>query len=350
MKVERRVLVVSPNWLGDAVMALPAVADVRRHAPDAELVVAARASVAPLFTMAPYVDRVITLKWRGRLLQRRALADDATMLRNARIDSAIILPNSVAAAWLVKKAGIPDRCGYAREFRRPLLSRAIQLPRGGMHQGAYYQNLTRELGIPSGPLEPLLDVPAAALDAAGRLLIERGWDRARPLLVMAAGAAYGTAKRWPPRHFGHLAMKAVRERDVACVLVGSAGDREAARWVRESAGRDVAPLMIDLTGATSLEQLAGVMRMAAACVSNDSGAMHLAAAVGAPLVALFGPTREHETAPLSRRGSHSEVLINPVWCRPCMLRECPIDHRCMKGLLPERVFGSVDRLMNTAQG
>jgi heptosyltransferase-2 len=105
--------------------------------------------------------------------------------------------------------------------------------------------------------------------------------------------------------------------------------------------------VIDLAGKTSLEMLAGVMSLASACVSNDSGAMHLAGAVGVPLAALFGPTREYETAPLMRAGARSEVLINPVWCRPCMLRECPIDHRCMKGLSPDAVSGAVERLMGT---
>jgi heptosyltransferase-2 len=105
--------------------------------------------------------------------------------------------------------------------------------------------------------------------------------------------------------------------------------------------------VIDLTGATTLAVLAGVMSLAAACVSNDSGAMHLAGAVGTPLAALFGPTRERETSPLARRGRRADVLINPVWCRPCMLRECPIDHRCMTGLKPARVVASVRELMES---
>jgi heptosyltransferase-2 len=103
----------------------------------------------------------------------------------------------------------------------------------------------------------------------------------------------------------------------------------------------------DLTGATTLQTLAGVMSLAAACVSNDSGAMHVAGAAGTPLTAIFGPTRDRETAPLTRHGGRADVLVNPVWCRPCMLRECPIDHRCMKGLRPERVFESVRVLMQT---
>jgi heptosyltransferase-2 len=181
------------------------------------------------------------------------------------------------------------------------------------------------------------------------LLAGRGWDPSRPLVALAPGAAYGTAKRWLPAHFARLATMVAAERQAQCVLVGSAGDCETADSVREMADRSRPDGVIDLTGETTLEALAGVLSLAAACVSNDSGAMHLAGAVGVPLVALFGPTREYETAPLSKAGARAEVLINPVWCRPCMLRECPIDHRCMKGLSPDTVFAAVDRLMASAR-
>ena len=191
----------------------------------------------------------------------------------------------------------------------------------------------------------MIVVPPAAIQEAGVLLTERGRDASRPLLVVAPGAAYGTAKRWLPGHFGTLLTRAIRDTGAQCVLVGSAGDAETARWVRDSVDVAQRADVFDLTGATTLPALAAVMSLAAACVSNDSGAMHLAGAVGAPLAALFGPTRDHETAPLTRKTGRADVLVNQVWCRPCMLRECPIDHRCMKGLRPERVFESVRSLM-----
>jgi heptosyltransferase-2 len=130
-------------------------------------------------------------------------------------------------------------------------------------------------------------------------------------------------------------------------MVGTAADADAARTVLAAIAPADRASVIDLTGATTLHTLAGVMSLAAACVSNDSGAMHLAGAVGTPLAAIFGPTRDRETSPLTRPGGRAEILFNQVWCRPCMLRECPIDHRCMKGLRPERVFESVRALMQT---
>ena len=341
-----RVLVMAPNWLGDAIMALPALADVRRHFPDAALTVAARAPVAPLYGMAAGVEQVLTLEGGGGLSDRRGRRADAGRLRECQAGVAVLLPNSFAAAWLARTAGIPERWGYAADLRRSLLTRAVRRPRRSLHQAAYYQTLVRELGIANGPLEPTLSVPPAAADAARQLLTARGWDGRRPVMAVAPGAAYGTAKRWLPRHFVRLIEIEARESGLLAVLVGSQGDAETTRWIAGAVDARTKASVIDLAGLTTLETLAGVLSVAAVCVSNDSGAMHLAGAVGAPLVALFGPTREYETAPLVRAGGRSDVLINPVWCRPCMLRECPIDHRCLAGLEPARVAAAVDRMVD----
>ena len=326
----RRVLVLSPNWLGDAVMALPAIADVRRRFRDARLIVAARRSVAALFTMAPDVDHVVTLEWKGRVLGRGALQQDTAAIRALEADAAILLPNAFSAAWLVRQAGIRERWGYAADFRRLLLTRAIQRPRRSMHQAEYYQYLVRALGMESGPLEPTLLVPEDAKVGARMLLGSRNWSRSRPLVVMAPGAAYGTAKRWLPGHYANVASSLVRT-GAQCVLVGSPGDLETTEWIQRLIPDIQREHVLDLTGVTTLSSLAGVIALASAFVSNDSGAMHVAAAVGTPVTAIFGPTREYEMRPLPRAGARASVLIHPVWCRPCMLRECPIDHRCMKG-------------------
>ena len=341
------ILVVSPNWLGDAVMALPAIQDVRRRFAGSRLIVAARTSVASLFALVPGVDDVATLEWRGGVLTRAAMRRDVARLQNVHAGTTILLTNSFATAWLVKKAGIAERWGYATDLRRPLLTRAISRPSYSVHQGAYYQYLTRELGIASGALEPEIVVSDQQLQSGRELLMSSGWDGIRRLVVMAPGAAYGTAKRWPPSYFAQLIAALTHESDVHCVLVGSAADLQTMTIVCEAVAADRRDRVVDLSGRTSLEMLAAVLAMAAACVSNDSGAMHLAAAAGAPVAALFGPTREFETAPLPRAGRRTDVLINPVWCRPCMLRECPIDHRCMRGLKSSRVVESVIALMNT---
>ena len=340
-----RVVVLSPNWLGDAVMALPAIADIKRHFASAHLVVAARRSVADVFRLSPAVDDVLTLAWGGRLLRTRSLRADLASLREAGASTAILLPNSFASAWMVRQSGVEQRWGFASDFRAALLSRAVRRPRGSMHQAAYYQHLVRELGIPSGPLEPALvvrDVPAAV----ARLPIEvREAGESRPLVTLAPGAAYGTAKRWIPAHFARLVTMVIAQ-GARCVLVGSGGDRETTQWIHRMLGERERAETFDLAGRTSLSELAGVMSLSRVFVSNDSGAMHMASALGVPVVALFGPTREYETAPIARPGRRAEVLLHPVWCRPCMLRECPIDHRCMNGVTVEAVCQAARELID----
>jgi heptosyltransferase-2 len=344
------ILVVAPNWLGDAVMALPAIADIRRQFPSARLVMAARPSVVDLFALTSSKDEVVRLGWNGRWWKRARRRADVARLAEIGADIVILLPNSFAAAWLVRAARVPERWGYAADMRSPLLTRAVGRPRGSVHQGAYYQHLTSALGIAPGPLQPELAVPPHAIAAARALLVERGWDAARTLIALAPGAAYGTAKRWIPKHVASLADTLVRDRDACCVLVGSRADRATTTMVLERMPPDTRRRTIDVAGETTLERLAAIFAIARACVSNDSGAMHVAAAVGVPVVAIFGPTRERETAPLARAGGHADVLTHPVWCRPCMLRECPIDHRCMTRITPERVFVTLERLMTGTAG
>ena len=338
MNEPQSVLVLAPNWLGDAVMALPAIADVRRRFAASRLVLAARRGVADLFRLVPFVDDVLTLEWRGEIYQRSALRADAERLRASGVRLAVLLPNSFASAWLARQAQIAERWGFASDFRTRLLTRAAVRPRRPLHQAEYYQDLVHQFGIDNGPLEPEVAVPPAAQDAARTLLAERGWNGRSPLVAIAPGAAYGRAKQWIPAHVVTLIETLTSQHGVTCVLVGSRADASITAAIRSALPALRASQVIDLAGATSLETLAATLEMSQACISNDSGAMHVAAAVGAPVVAIFGPTIDAATRPLTRRGGRADVLTNPVWCRPCMLRECPLDHRCMTGIPPQRVL------------
>jgi heptosyltransferase II len=330
-----RLAILAPNWLGDAVLSLPAIADVRRAYPGAHLAVAARRSVADLFRLLPLVDRVVTLQSDARWWRRAGFRADAAALHD--VDAALVLPNSFVSALLVKAAGIPERWGYAADARSRLLTRAVPRVKG-THQAQYYQHLTTALGVPAGPPAPEIDVSVAARDSASELLLREGHTPGAPVVVLAPGAAYGKAKQWIPSHVAALVARLATERGVTSVLVGSRGDADTVRAITGRLPALGPGRAIDLVGRTSLEMLAGVLAMADACVCNDSGAMHLAAAVGTRIVATFGPTNEQATRPLARAGAQAEVLTHDVWCRPCMLRECPIDHRCMTGITPERVF------------
>jgi heptosyltransferase-2 len=342
----KRLVILSPNWLGDAVMALPAIADVRRAAPDAQIAVAARPAIAPLFRLVPDVNDTIVLSKPAAIHdvgRWRALGAE---LAGGEFDTALLFPNSMHAALVVSRAGIPERWGYRTGWRGSLLTRAIQRT-SGLHQEESYQQLVHALGFPNGPVEPRVHVPQDARDAAARLLMEDGWDGHTPLVALAPGAAYGGAKRWPPASFAELAA-ALAADGVRSVMVGSAADAATAEEVARSfegrvqarTGTPERSALRNIVGRTDLPSLAGIMTHCRALVTNDSGAMHLGAAAGVSVTAVFGPTDETATRPL---GDAHAVLTHPVWCRPCMLRECPIDHRCMRGIGVAAVLASARR-------
>lgn len=318
----KRVLVRAPNWLGDAVMALPAMAAVRRTFPRSTLAIAALPSIAPLFeevtSAAP--DEVLTV-------QRRS---ETATLRSGRFDLAILLPNSFRSAWTARRAGIPHRWGAATSGRSVLLTRRVRPLKGKVHQSAQYLALVEGLEISATDDLPRISVSSPTVQRAASVLATYGVDPSTTLAGFAPGAAYGHAKRWPPARVAEVVSR-LNERGATCVLVGSADDRDAGREI-ESALPGSARL-VNLIGRTDLRLLAGVLARCQVFVSNDSGAMHLAAALGVPVVAIFGPTDERVTAPL---GNH-DILLEQVFCRPCMLRDCPIDHRCMKRVSVDRV-------------
>lgn len=326
-----RLVVRMPNWLGDVVMALPALAAVRAAYPGAFLAVATIPSIAPLF--AEQID--------AQLQQVIAVdkAHEAAQLRAGQFGAALLLTNSFRTAWNARRSGIRERWGYAASGRRLLLTRAVRRPRR-VHQSEYYLTLIRELGIEAPTVPPAIRVTDASRQRARRLLAEQGIAPGETIVGFAPGAAYGHAKRWPPDRVAEVVARLAREKQVTGVLVGAGGDREAGRAIESTLPPDVR--VVNLIGRTDLRQLIGVLAACRAFVSNDSGAMHLAAAVGVPVTAIFGPTDERATAPV---GDH-DVILRQVFCRPCMLRECPIDHRCMRRISADDVYAAVTRRLD----
>jgi heptosyltransferase-2 len=261
-----------------------------------------------------------------------------TRLRNERFELALLLPNSFQSAFSASRAGIAARWGYRTDWRAPLLTRAIAPPKD-VHQIEYYRHLVHALGFPNGPAEPAIAVQGHARAAGLDALTGAGWDGRAPLVAVAPGAAYGGAKRWPPDYFGELA-RSLGTDGIVPVLVGSAADRPTGEELEAACGRG--SRLVNLIGRTDLSTLAGVLVHCRALVSNDSGAMHLAAAVGVPVTAIFGPTNDRATRPY---GDAHVVLTNQVWCRPCMLRECPLDHGCMRGIQARDVLDAVRRTL-----
>ena len=337
MQLVDRLIVRAPNWLGDAVMALPALAAIRQAFAGRSLVLAARPSIAPLFAEdTPAQPDEILVVDRDR---------EAVQLREARAGAVLLLPNSFGSAWIASRAGIAERWGYRAGGRGWLLTRAVRRPRGPVHHVDYYLSLVRGLGVDAAGGPPRMTARPRTLEQADALLRARGVPAGARLVGFAPGAAYGHAKRWPPDRVAQV-IAALAPRGVTAVIVGAAADRDTARAI-ESSLPPGAPV-VDLVGRTTLGQLVGVIARCAAFVSNDSGAMHVAAALGVPVTANFGPTDERATAPGGPpppAGATVDPKVNvisrDVFCRPCLLRECPIDHRCMKRIDTDTVLQSI---------
>lgn len=333
-----RLVLRAPNWLGDAILALPAMAALRRHFADAKLTVAAVPGVAPIFREDTDVrpDQVIEVSLRARVT--------AATLEGGGFDLGVLFPNSFKSALTLRLARVPERWGYPTALRGWLLTRASRPERahGVSHHADYFRRLVRGLGVPVGDELPRVGVSADTQARADALLVQTGVEPGAKLVGFAPGAAYGEAKRWLPDRVAAVAARLARERDATCVMVGAPHDRATAReiesWIRANAP-DVAPRIVDLIGRTSLAALAGVTRRCRVFVSNDSGAMHLASALGLPVVAMFGPTDERSTRP---SGAHALITAR-AFCRPCLLRDCPIDHRCMKRISTDTVFAAVSK-------
>ena len=332
-----RLIVRAPNWLGDAVMALPALAAVRRHAPGV-VILAAPSSVAPLFEErtegAP--DEILTVDPHREVEQ----------LRGSRADGILLLPNSFGSAWVASRSGIRERWGYRALARGWLLTKSVPRPRGAVHQARYYLELVRRLGYEAPDTPARIDALPATVERATSLLRDAGVHPDEPLVGFAPGAAYGHAKRWSPGRVANVIQALAASHRARSVLVGAADDRDTGRAIESLLPSSVR--VVNLIGRTSLRMLVGVLACCDAFVSNDSGAMHVAAALGVPLTAIFGPTDERVTSPAGPR--QADVLLRDVFCRPCMLRECPIDHRCMKRIAAQDVIASVAQHLQAARG
>lgn len=319
-----RLVVRAPNWLGDVVLSLAAVRDVRRNFPQARLTVLARPSVAELYGAVGEVDEVLV---------SRGVREDARTMRG-RFDAAVLLPNSFASALAAWMAAVPERWGWATDGRGLLLTRGPRVPARLRHanQLYYYRAMLQAVGLDvSEEPQTALRCPPEWAARGAELLGERGsW------IGVAPGAHFGSAKRWAPERFAAVARRLAADSGAAVAVLGTASDQPLAE--RITAMLDVPAL--DLCGKTGLPDLVGVLSRLSLLVSNDSGAMHVAAALGTPVIAVFGPTDWRETAPV---GERHRLVREPVHCSPCLLRECPIDHRCMRRV-------TVDRVLDEARG
>ncbi|HEX7313837.1 MAG TPA: lipopolysaccharide heptosyltransferase II [Pyrinomonadaceae bacterium] len=337
-KIER-IVVRGVNWVGDAVMTVPALRELRRVLPRARLTLATRPWAEGIFAGADFIDDFLVT--RNSSSGPAAVFREAREWRARRFDLAVLFPNSFAPALVAALASVPARVGYATQGRAPLLTQRVAVPewRGRRHEVFYYLNLIEELerqlygtsNIESREPDLSLQVTEARSREAGHMLHDFGVRSHRPLVAMCPGSTNSRAKRWPTERFAAVGDLLYERLDANVVLLGAAEEldisKEVARHMR------VPPIV--LTGKTDLAQTAAVLKASDLLVTNDTGPAHVGAAVGCPVVVIFGPTNPVTTRPFS---DTAEVVRRPPDCAPCMLRDCPIDHRCMTAITPEEVF------------
>jgi heptosyltransferase-2 len=347
MTAPARILVRATNWIGDAVMSLPALRAIRTRFPDAHIAVLARPWVADLYFGETAVDRVIPYPHRPGARELAAKWSTVRALRRERFDLAILFQNAFEAAAVARLAGISRIVGYNRDGRGFLLSQAIPVPKAGetpTHELYYYLELLRRAGI----ISELPRVPAIRLEGASAAAT-RGREALaalqipEPFIGVSPGAAYGSAKQWLPERFAESAAQLAAQRHASVCLFGSATEAALCDAVAQMIGAAYPNLSVrNLAGQTSLRTFIDLAGAAMLFLTNDSGAMHIASALGTPTVSIFGATNHLTTGPT---GPDARVVRENVSCSPCQLRECPIDHRCMTGVPVARVVEAASELI-----
>ncbi len=318
-------------------MTVPALRELRRVFPSAHITLATRAWAEGLFAGAEFIDSLQVHDGSGL----RSVVQQVRQWQKQRFDLAVLFPNSLEAALVASLSRVPVRIGYATEGRQVMLTHPLPLPewRSARHEIFYYLNIIASLEKTSLNTENLLGrqpdtslTVAPATQAAARdLLRSSGVRPNRPVVALCPGSINSRAKRWPVERYAALADLLIERVDAEVLLIGSGGET--------AVSSEVTALMrnqaIELTGKTSLAQLVGVLSLVDLLVTNDTGPAHIAAALARPTLVIFGPTNPLTTKPFS---DVAEIVRQPPDCAPCMLRDCPIDHRCMTAINPEEVF------------
>lgn len=351
-KIER-LLVRGTNWIGDAVMSIPALREIRRIFPRAHISLLVRPWVRDVYSAVDFVDEVMNYDKSGSHRGWLGLGRLTSDLRRRRFEMAILLQNALEAALIARMARIPIRVGYARDGRGFLLTHACPIEPAvhEAHQIFYYLNILASVGLLEPALwekshyRPSIAIGVRETDqaAARERLRSEGVVPGQLVVGLNPGAYYGSAKRWLSDRYAAVADALAARFPARIVIFGSANER----IIADEVAARMAQRPIVLAGRTTLGQLMGLIRECSLLITNDSGPMHLAAALDVPQLAIFGSTSEVATGPLSYR---AEVIKEPVECNPCFLRECPIDFRCMKRITVERVLNAAAKKLEGCRG
>ena len=341
----RRIIVRGTNWVGDAMMTLPALRELRRLFPTAHITLATRSWAQGLFIGAEFVDELQIHDGRGL----RSFFQQVRAWRSGRFDLAVLLTNSFASALVAALAGIPVRTGYAADNRARLLTHPLELPawRSTRHEIFYYLQIiaglewlmTRQQAFLEGQPDASLDVSEVRKDEARYLLKRQGVANDRPVIALCPGSINSRAKRWPAERFAVLADRCIDTLNAEILLVGAKEELEVSLQVANRMHNR--PTV--LTGETNIAEVVAVLSIVDLLITNDTGPAHIAAALGRPTLVIFGPTNPLTTRPFS---PFAEIIRHPPDCAPCMLRDCPIDHRCMTAITPDEVFERAREMMS----
>lgn len=355
--MSNKILVRGVNWIGDAVMTLPALRALREGYRDSEIDLMVKEWVAPVFGLNPSIDGIV--EYRDKYAGAAGKIIASRDIRKKHYDSALLLQNAFGAAILAYLAGIPERTGYNRDARGFLLTGKVDFNTEvrGLHHVLYYLNLIRSMGIEAAYRHPWIYLSRnERVKAREKLKILK-----RPVILINPGATYGSAKRWPLDHFSRLISMIIRDLDGSVILSGSESEMDIAEGIEElSGGEDLSDgRIMNISGMTSLREFIAILSEADAVVTNDSGPMHLSYSVGTPVVSIFGSTDPELTGPPSfirpesqsygseiEFGVRSSVLMSDMDCSPCFERVCPEgDAACLKGITPEDVFSELKRII-----
>ena len=342
----KRVVVRGTNWVGDSVMTLPALRALRRVLPEAKITLVVRPSARGIFADVGFVDEVLTYDRRHVW----SVIPQIKEWRGRQFDLAVLFQNAFEAALIPALAGVPLRLGYATEARQALLTHPLPLPdwRSSRHEVFYYLYLVTALEqmlfgtseICETDPDASLPISDARKTEAENLLRAYGVRDGKPVVVLCPGSVNSRAKRWPAEAYASLADRLI-ESNRQVVLIGSANEVDVSNEVTSHMQQH--PIV--LTGKTTLAQITAVLALVDLVVTNDTGPAHVAAALGRPTLVIFGPTNPLTTRPFA---PEAEILRHPPDCAPCMLRDCPIDHRCMTAITVDEVFERSHGLLKRA--
>ncbi|MDQ3088991.1 MAG: lipopolysaccharide heptosyltransferase II [Acidobacteriota bacterium] len=341
-----KIVVRGTNWVGDAVMTIPALRELRRIFPDSQISLYIRAWTKGIFQDALFIDELITFDREKSSF--KTVLSQAKIWREEKFDLAVLFPNSFESALLAKLGKVPQRFGYAKDGRSFLLTNAVKIPdwKNKRHEVFYYLNLVAEIekrffgtstALESEPRFELT-VSESRKAEARKFLAQNGVDLPKKIIVFCAGSANSPAKRWETSSFAKLGDMLKSNLDVEVVLDGAKNEVEISQEV--AAKMLTKPIV--LTGKTSLAEGMAILSVADLLVSNDTGAAHISAALGTKTLVIFGPTNPLTTQPLG-----SEIIRQDVECSPCNFRVCPIDHRCMTRISADEVFRKAAQLLIT---